>query len=346
MARVHPQIFIMSLFAISSLVPACAAYDGHTYRDLSLNYANRMIQDGRDTYGPQPTPLFATTLDRSTYQLFSSGPPAVAGMRSQDRAWRGANPAHHIQLYELLYRITDDSGNSRYAVVADAALTWFVNHTRSAATDLLAWGEHVYWDFTSEQAQWYINPRGFEFRYHEFFEEPQQLFPHLFALSFNAAKDFALGLWQHQVHDQATGEYDRHAAYDRHDTATKNPFPRVTGHMVRAWANAYHGSSDADVRQTLLTAINRLIDYQNGRRWRGTQALSYQHQAEAGPDADAWQHKNSILMAIELAHALAESDLPEKERHQIQQQIDLTDDVILNQAHHPLTIDQGFRFFG
>ncbi len=299
MARAHAQIFIMSVFAIYSLVSICAAYDGHTYRDLALNYANRMIQDGRDIYGPQLTPLFATTLDRFTYQLFSSEPPAVIGMRSRDRAWRGANPAHHMQLYALLYRITDDSGDTRYAAAADAALTWFVNHTRSSATRLLAWGEHIYWDFTSERARWYIDPRGFEFRHHEFFEEPQQLLPHLFALSFDVAKDVAQGLWQHQVHNQATGEYDRHAAYDRHGTATKNPFPRVTGHMVRAWAHAYHGSDDADVRQTMLTAINRLIDYQSGRRWRGTQALSWAREREAGPDADAWQHKNSILMAIE-----------------------------------------------
>ncbi len=44
-------------------------------------------------------------------------------------------------------------------------------------------------------------------------------------------------------------------------------------------------------------------------------------------------------------HALAESDLPQNERNKIQQQIDRTDDVILNRANHPLTIDQGFRFF-
>lgn len=103
---------------------------------------------------------------------------------------------------------------------------------------------------------------------------------------------------------------------------------------------------EQDVRQTLLTAINRLIDYQSGRRWPGTEALSWARTSEAGPDEDAWQHKNSILMAIELDHALAENDLPEHERSKIQQQIDLTDDVILNQVHHPLSIDQGFRFFG
>lgn len=221
MARANALFFIAGLLATCSLVPACAAYDGHTYRDLAIHFANRMIQDGRDTYGRQATPLFATTLDRFTYQLFFAEPPAISGMRSRDRAWRGANPAHHMQLYELLYRLTEDSGEAHYAAEADAALTWFVNHTRSPATHLLAWGEHLYWDFTNEQAQWYIAPSGFEFRYHEFFEEPQQLLPHLFALSFDAAKDFALGLWNHQVHDQATGEYDRHAAYDRHGTATK-----------------------------------------------------------------------------------------------------------------------------
>ncbi len=87
----------MSWLAIYWLATACAAYDGHTYRDLALRYANRMIQDGRDTYGPLPAPLFATTLNRSTYQLFSGEPPIVTGMRARDRAWRGANPAHHMQ---------------------------------------------------------------------------------------------------------------------------------------------------------------------------------------------------------------------------------------------------------
>ncbi len=119
------------------------------YKILAENYAKAMVEQGRDTYGI-PSPLFAAQMTRQDYnvpknphQIF----PAMDeyGVSYDDRAWGSANAHHHIQLYQLLYAISEDSKNPQYAQAADAAIIYTFNNLRSPQTDLIAWGEEISW---------------------------------------------------------------------------------------------------------------------------------------------------------------------------------------------------------
>ena len=118
-------------------------------------YADVMITHGRDTYGRKASPLFATTLDRSTRELIDpEDAPVVLGLTERERAIAGANPMQDQNLYQVLYALTKVTGDERYAVEADASLAWFLNHCQNETTGLLAWGEHMGWDFAHERRIW------------------------------------------------------------------------------------------------------------------------------------------------------------------------------------------------
>jgi len=129
--------------------PALAADDSLA---VVKAYADTMIDRGRDVYGPVHSPLFATTLDRTTHRIFAAEPPAIADIRSQDRPWQGGNPMHDQNLYQILYALSELTGETRYATEADRTLRWFLGNCQSAETGLLAWGEHCHWGFVAEQA--------------------------------------------------------------------------------------------------------------------------------------------------------------------------------------------------
>src|SRR5437762_5511775 len=63
-------------------------------------YADAMVKNGRDNYGPQKTGLFLSALDCATMTPLTNLPVAPKGVRSGDRAASaggplvGANPQH------------------------------------------------------------------------------------------------------------------------------------------------------------------------------------------------------------------------------------------------------------
>src|SRR4030042_1398557 len=52
------------------------------------NYANAMLEHGRDSYGPQKSGLFLSALDRNTLGPLAAPPPAPAGVRWGGRRGR------------------------------------------------------------------------------------------------------------------------------------------------------------------------------------------------------------------------------------------------------------------
>jgi hypothetical protein len=181
-----------------------------------------MVKDGRDTYGKAHSPLFAAALDRRTMKIGQYS--GIPGVREGDRSLTGANPMHDQNLYQVLYALTKAVGDERYARQADAALRWFFENCQSPATGLLAWGEHMGWDFRDERP---IRDT------HEF-ARPWVLWDRCFSLAPEACKQYAVGLWEHQIGNQNTGNFSRHARFSSHGPGTCFcPRPvelRVTNH--------------------------------------------------------------------------------------------------------------------
>src|SRR5437762_14101685 len=72
-------------------------------------YADAMLKNGRDNYGPQKSGLFLSALDCSTTAPLTNLPAAPQGIRAADRAGSargplvGANPQHDENFLRLLY---------------------------------------------------------------------------------------------------------------------------------------------------------------------------------------------------------------------------------------------------
>jgi hypothetical protein len=224
------------------------------YLALARNYVDAMITYGRDRYGDVHTPMFAAALSRETMQLGSKDEfGSIPGVRENDRSLGGSNPWDHLALYPLLYELSGSTGDQNYAIKADKALHYFFVHTQSPVTGLLTWGDHIYWDFENNSAGGY--------RFHEiagawpFWDKVYELAP-------DAAWNFALGLWNHQVADQQTGNFSRHALYSEHGPGEGNDFPRYAGQMILVWADAWNRPENASraQRDEMIRAIRVMVN--------------------------------------------------------------------------------------
>lgn len=250
----------LSLLLVAAVVgpelPAVAAQPlrGGDYLAAVRAYADAMIRDGRDRYGREHTPLFAAVLDRSTMQI---GPRErfgrIEGVRETDRSIGGANPQVDVALYRILHALSEITGEPKYGAEADQALGYFFLHGQSPATGLMAWGEHLYWDFEHEKCQ------GID-RSHEVGGE-WPFWDRCYRLAPEACWNFALGQWDHQVADKATGDFSRHAQYSRHGPQRGSDFPRYAGQMIVNWADAHARPENArrERRPELIEAITCLV---------------------------------------------------------------------------------------
>jgi hypothetical protein len=209
------------------------------YLKVVASYADALLTHGRDTYGPIKSPLIATTLNRSTFEMLDreSAPP-IAGIRDRERMIEGANPMHDQNLYQILYALARLTGEERYEAEADRTLGWFLAHCSHSKTDLFAWGEHMGWDFARERRIWKIAGT-----LHELYR-PWVLWERCYGLDPNASFRFAKGLWEHQIGDPETGNYSKHAIYDQHGPSTNRDEPRHGGFYLATWAAAFEEIQD------------------------------------------------------------------------------------------------------
>lgn len=274
------------------------------YLGMVQDYVDVMINHGRDTYGPQHSPLFASAMERvgtpsGNPQLLAQTwakrveveqdwgyadyrkwrPYHIEGIRGGDRAVSGGNVGHDQPLYELLYRLADRTGDSSYAQQADSALSWWLSNTQSPATKLMAWGEHTSWDFATDQRtgqynfNWNdveSNPYGSSYEHathdlHEFFDN-FRLWERCLALNGSAVRDFAQGLWDNQIDNKNTGSFSRHAHYSNRWTDSGKEYPRHGGFYIETWARSYASTSDEEFGDQMLDAINALVDGFEHRR--------------------------------------------------------------------------------
>jgi hypothetical protein len=250
--------------SIALMLGSCQLQKHSEYLDQVEHYANALLDHARDIYGTENSPLIATTMMRGTMSL-PEGDSLDAllslkreswGIRPHDRMLTGANPMHDQNLYQILYALTELTGEQRYAEEADNTLKWFFENCQSGQTGLMAWGEHIGWDFNTETT--IDKQQRFN---HEFFR-PWVLWEKCYGLARRPCIDFASGLWYHQIHDHGTGEFSRHANYDRHGTGTQNQYPRHGGFFMATWAEAYKQTGDS----LYLQAVDVLCNFYQRNR--------------------------------------------------------------------------------
>ncbi|MEM9328884.1 MAG: hypothetical protein AAGA85_24680, partial [Bacteroidota bacterium] len=223
------------------------------------NYADAMIEHSRDVYGTA-SPLFASAMDRTTLRLNTSiDTIVVKGVRTSDRAVTGANMIYDKSLFRLLYDLTESTGEAKYASAADEAIYFFFNACQGEVTDLFCWGEHLFWDFLTEDCGFQPNTD-----YHE-----AEVWPY-WDKAYDAAPEtvwrFTLAEWDHQIHDKTTGDFSRHARYTQHETFGGYDFPRYAGQLMERWSYSYARPENTDrprreeLRLFIETLFHRMRD--------------------------------------------------------------------------------------
>jgi hypothetical protein len=227
------------------------------YLPIVYRYADAMLKNGRDTYGPQKTGLFLSALDRITLAPLTNLPNAPEGILTGQRVGEtnqplvGANPQHDENFLRLLYTLSELSGKPHYREAADAELKWFLENARSPATQLLPWGDYLSWDVTKDQP---TTRNGAEAGPHKFFR-PWMLWDRCFALAPEASRKFALELWEHQIANHTAGAFHNYAGFSRHRTSDGMDSANHAGFYIRTWAVAFAQTKD----EQFLRAIDVLL---------------------------------------------------------------------------------------
>jgi hypothetical protein len=248
-----PNVFVHAADVPKAPVPQ-SPYIAVVYR-----YADAMLEKGRDTYGPQKTSLFLSALDRVSMSPLTNRPTPPTGVREGDRvgakgaALTGANPQHDENFLRLLYTLSELSAKPKYRDAADVELRWFLQNAASPATHLFPWGEHMSWEVVKDEA---IAADESGIGTHEFFR-PWLLWDRCFELAPAASKQFALGLWEHQIANHATGAFDRQAGFSKHLAQDKIDSPRHAGFFIRMWASAYAQTKDEQFLKCIEVLVNR-----------------------------------------------------------------------------------------
>ncbi len=300
--------FVVLFLVIGALVTAAAERPREPIDYLATvrAYADAMLEHGRDVYGKKHSPLFAEELDRGTMRMLKgeSAEKVAAltrdewGIRSHDRMLGGANPQHCQNLYQVLYQLTEISGEKRYSDEADRSLKFFFEQCQSPVTGLLWWGEHAGWDFRTDKP---LEKRD----RHEFYR-PWVLWQRSWQINGKACEGFARGLWEHQIGDRVTGDFSRHASIASHNPDTEAPYARHGGFYIETWAEAYTRTQDA----VFLTAIESVLDgLERARLHEGGMLTS-------GSKKTGGRARYSVSLAISLENAARNvpSDLAEKMR--------------------------------
>ena len=214
-----------------------------------------LLEHGLDKYGPVKTSMIISMLDRFSLEPFDSLPPPPEGLRSQDRTGTfGHNANLQLNLYRVLYLLSDITSDPKYRSAAEADLSDFLKYAQSPETDLLGWGEHLFYDFKEEKVQSGFR-RGKRYpKYHEM-KRKFLFWDFLYKNNPQAVLNFAKGLWNHQIYNQETGNFSRQALWDVHGPEKDYDFPKEGSYMIDVWSRSYQTTQDS----IFLHAINVLV---------------------------------------------------------------------------------------
>jgi len=187
-------------------------------------FADTVLADGRDEYGPRKTPLFVDGL-----QVESLEP---VRWQKNGEVWVLSNFASQQPLLRLLDGLTALTGESRYRAAAEDATRYALNHLQSP-NGLLYWGGHLAWDLDADK------PVGQGTDTHEL-KTHQPYFELMWRVDAQATKRLMETIWAGHILDWSLLDYNRHAGAKKQvrpqwDHAFRDdievPFPAKGGNL-------------------------------------------------------------------------------------------------------------------
>ncbi|MCA9063033.1 MAG: hypothetical protein KDA96_08240 [Planctomycetaceae bacterium] len=309
--------------------PAGAADSGSRFLTVVRRAVDVILENGRDTYGDQHSEMIISVLDRKNGRPLRSLPQPPQGVRHSDRVGPGGSNANLQQdLYRTMLHLSRLSGDTQYEQAAQAALRDFIRITQHPDTGLLAWGEHLYWNCVEDRLG-DLDPN----RTHE----PKKkfvLFDVVHAVEPERTLKYARGLWDHQIADQKTGNFSRHARYDRHDPRRDYDFAKEGGYFIDTWSRAYAVSQD----KVFATAVRVLTQrYLNRMSSSGHLALDSTTRPE-------WFETSPSLYAVALAAECTDAAerMDSESAFLLRKLVAAQDQAFLSMPHRPADPARGF----
>lgn len=287
------------------------------FRNAAVDYADAMLERGRDTYGQRESPLFSTMLRRDRIGLVDRPEQTIPmtrdahGVRSGDRAWNAANIDDHYPLYQLLYRLGSVPGGQRYADAADEALGFYAEET-AFATGLIPWGEHAAFRLDEDAPTRHAS--DWSDLKHEHQLGMSEVYPELFRVAPEAMIAYAKANWEEHVYDKDNVRWAHQTRLDGAYADEGFLFARTAGHITYLLALAYEASAEPAERLELGAFISAIATAHNARRhpdsdavtqWWGTSARDGETLRDIGHSAF-----NDLQGVIDAQRALDVDVLP------------------------------------
>ncbi|MBC8218257.1 MAG: hypothetical protein H8E73_07315, partial [Planctomycetes bacterium] len=177
----------------------CEASEGDKYLKAVQDFADTVIEKGRDTYGDKDTPLFVDGLHAESLK------PAI--WKKDGQSWVLSNFASQqplIRILDGLSALTKDPEYRRAA--ADA--TGYVLRNLQSGNGLLYWGGHVAWDLETECAV------GQYAGTHEM-KGHQPYYRFMWEVDRESTRKLMGAIWATHILDWSLLDYNRHANTER-----------------------------------------------------------------------------------------------------------------------------------
>jgi outer membrane protein assembly factor BamB len=212
---VSASVVKLSRLAQAANAPAPAS---SPYAEAAKKYAEALLEHGRDHYGPAHTPLFVQMIDLRTLEVPRQRTAAewraeMAGwkedsnylMWGKDRSsvlWaQDSNLLWDTENIRLMYALSEETGDARYAAAADNYIHYFLKHCVSRTTGFFAWGEHIAYNVVDDE----IHGQRHELQH------AAPLWPELWKFDPDAVRNEIEAIYQYHITDKRSMAYDRHA---------------------------------------------------------------------------------------------------------------------------------------
>ena len=195
----------------------------------------------------------------STYPDGTFLPKPPFGVRKGDRTGLGGSNANfQMDLYRAMEHLSRLTGDMKYKNASHDALKDFLLITQHPETGLLAWGEHLSWNCFEDRLGNDVDPNNTH--------EPKRkfiYFDYLYSVYPDKTLKYARGLWDHQIADKNTGNFSRHAKYERHAPGKGYDFPKEGSYFIDTWSRAYEKTKDPEFARAVSTLANRYLKRTN-----------------------------------------------------------------------------------
>lgn len=196
------------------------------YTRYAIQFADTILEHGRDKYGLSHTPLFVQMLDPRTLRIPTDKPdnydrmPFTKGHSVHEMSCFYADTV----LLRFLYALSEVTGDRKYAEASDDNIRFVIRYLQSPYTGLLPAGEHAAvalheqhdYESIDLDAQWGAKvTRNFAVKdrdhdTHEFYSFTP-LWEEMWKLDPDAVKTAIEGVWEWHIYDKENFLSNRHA---------------------------------------------------------------------------------------------------------------------------------------